>query len=93
MASATLRVRLRGVGDPALQGVCTPERDAARAVRRFVEGILRRASRVELDQLEPRTDGSVLATVRVDGTDVADIVMHFGLGRDAALAPGATWCE
>lgn len=92
-ASATLRVRLRGVGDPALQGVCTPERDAARAVRHFVEGILMRAGRVELDKLEPRKDGSVLATVRADGTDVADILVHLGLGREKALAPGATWCD
>jgi hypothetical protein len=92
-ASASLRVRLRGVGDPALEGVCRPEGDAARTIRRFVEGILGRAGRIELDGIESRPDGSLLATVRVDGTDVADILVHIGLGREKPLPPGATWCD
>jgi hypothetical protein len=90
---APLRVRLRGVGDSALEGVCRPEREAALEIRRFVEGILARAGRIELEGVEPRRDGTVLATVLVDGTDVADILVHMGLGREKPLPPGAAWCD
>ena len=89
----TLRVRLRGVGNPAQAGTCAPEREAARTIRRFVEGILTRATRIELTGVEPRSDGAVLATVRVDGTDVVDILVHIGLGWALPLAPAASWCD
>lgn len=88
-----VRVRLRGVGDPALAGTCDPEREAARAVRRFVEGILARAARIELAQVERRPSGTVLAVVRVDGTDVTDILVHIGFGRGISMPPGAKWCD
>jgi len=103
-----VRVRLRGVGDPALAGTCAPEREAARTIRTFVEGILARARQIELLRIEPvrmepapvaGATGSpavlptVLATVHVDGTDVVEILVHIGLGREKPLAPDATWCD
>jgi len=88
-----VRVRLRGVGAPTRTGTCSPEREAARTIRTFVEGILARAARIELSRIEPRPDGGVLATVRVDGTDVVDILVHIGLGRQKPMPPDADWCE
>ncbi len=88
-----VRVRLRGVGAPARTGTCSPELEGARTIRLFVEGILTRATRLELTRIEPRPDGSVLATVRADGTDVVDILVHIGLGRQKPLPPDADWCE
>jgi hypothetical protein len=90
---SVLTVRLRGVGDPALGGTCTPEREEARIIRGFVEGILARAGKLTLGDVAARPDGSVLATVRADGTNVADILIHIGLGREKPLPPGATWCD
>ncbi len=92
-ADERVQVRLRGVGDAALPGTCAPEREAARTIRAFVEGVLARATRIELDRIEPRSGGTVLATVRVDGTDVRDILVHIGLGRGKPLPPDATWCD
>src|SRR5579862_1585746 len=47
--AAPIGVRLRGVGDPALSGMCDPERDAARTIRTFLEGMLARAGRITLE--------------------------------------------
>lgn len=96
-----VQVRLRGVGDPALAGTCNPEREAARTIRTFVEGILTRASRIELSHIEPlpgRTaiagaPRQVLATVQVDGTDLVEILVHIGLGREKPMRADSKWCD
>src|SRR5271154_5037284 len=88
-----VKVRLRGVGDEALSGTCDPERDAARTVREFVEGILRRAGRITLQRPILHGGGVLLATVQADGTDVVDILVHIGHGRRGGMAPDARWCD
>jgi endonuclease YncB( thermonuclease family) len=88
-----VRVRLRGIGDPALVGTCDPEQEAARSVREFIQGVLTRATRIELAKVEPRAGGTVLATVLADGTDVTDIVVHIGFGRGLAMGPDTKWCD
>ena len=93
LAGTSMRIRLRGVGDPEMSGTCNPERSAARTIREFVEGILKRAGRIDLDDMEPGPDGSVTASVKADGTDVVDILIHIGLGREKPLPPAATWCD
>lgn len=88
-----VQVRLRGIGDPGLAGICTPEREAARTVREFVQDVLARATRIGLSRVDRRPDSTVLATVLVDGTDVTDVVIHIGFGRGLRMAPGSDWCD
>jgi hypothetical protein len=89
-------VRIRGLGDPAHSGICAAEGRAegvtARHLRGYIQGILARASRVELQQPEPRA-GGLLATVVVDGTELMQIASHFGMGRIYPKDARADWCD
>ncbi|HUJ73678.1 MAG TPA: hypothetical protein VL359_02425 [bacterium] len=86
-------VRLRGVGNPAWDGVCPREGPMAAALRAYVEGVLRRAGTLELEHVVPLGGQRLLATVRADGVDVAEVIIHAGMGRYYPVRPEAGPCE
>lgn len=87
-------IRVRGVDTPEIRAGCDQERELAYAARSLAETSLMEAMDVDLVNVERGKYFRIVATVMVDGTDLADILI------DAELAvpyygegPKHEWCE
>ena len=88
-----ISVRVRGVDTPEIRGDCPAEKERARAARDFVRERLDSADQVELRQIERGKYFRVVATVMVDGRDLADALTDRGLGREYGGGSRAGWCD
>ncbi len=85
-------VRFDGVDTPELRGKCEFERMLARDAKLFVEQ--RVADGVTIDGVRPDKYGDrVLATVRVKGQDLAQLLVEAGLARVYHGDKRMSWCE
>ncbi len=85
LALGAERIRLIGVDTPELRGArCTMEWAKAEEARVYVQRALNGARSVDIERREvepPKRYGRTLAIVRVDGADLAALLIKEGLGR------------
>jgi endonuclease YncB( thermonuclease family) len=74
-------IRVRGVDTPEIRGQCSKEIQAAIVARDFVRGYLRSAIKIELVDVGRDRYQRILATVIVDGQDLAQTLIDKKLGR------------
>lgn len=86
-------VRVRGVDTPEIRGDCEVEKEKAKEARDYVRARLEGADQVILENIERGKYFRVVATVRVDGESLADILLDRGLGREYGGGSRAGWCE
>lgn len=92
-----IRVRVAGIDTPELHSSCARERDAAKAARDAVAELLlgpTSSSRtITLEGVQPdKYSGRYLATVKVDGVPLSDILIQRGLGRAYFGGTRQPWC-
>ncbi len=90
---SAVSVRLRGVDAPEIKGKCPRERKAATAARDYVSGVLLEARSVEFCDPTWEKYGRVLATVKVDGRDLAETLTTKRLARAYDGGTRAGWCN
>lgn len=79
--SKELKIRVRGVDTPEIKGQCSYEKDAALRARDFTKSLLRNAKVVQLSDVGEDKYHRVLATVTIDGVDLANTLISEGFGR------------
>jgi micrococcal nuclease len=75
------RIRIRGVDCPEIKGQCPSEIKAAIIARDFVRGYLKSATHIELVDVGRDRYQRILATVFVDGQDLAQTLIDKKLGK------------
>ena len=76
-----LPIRVRGVDTPEIRGQCSYEKDAALRARDFTKSLLRNAKVIQLSDVGEDKHHRVLATVTIDGVDLANTLINEGFGR------------
>lgn len=79
--SKELKIRVRGVDTPEINGQCSYEKDAALRARDFTKSLLRNAKVIQLSDVGEDKYHRVLATVTIDGVDLANTLISEGFGR------------
>lgn len=87
-------IRVRGVDTPEIRGDCDRERALARAARDFAAALLEDSDTVDLVSIERGKYFRIVATVLVDGRDLAGALVAAGLGVPyGGDGPSVDWCE
>ncbi|MCU0829679.1 MAG: thermonuclease family protein [Tabrizicola sp.] len=90
-----------GIQSARLMGYDTPEKYAPNCMAEFVAAeqaswalrtILRKADRLEISQDGTDQYGRALVTLRVDGQDVARLMIRAGHARQYGGGPRGSWC-
>jgi hypothetical protein len=74
------RVRLAGYEAPRRRSFCEAEARMGERARLYLEARIRLAREVEIVPLDADEPGAVLAVLRIDGRDAAEIMTAAGLG-------------
>ena len=86
-------VRLAGVDTPEMHGKCDREKILARKAQATTEGVLQEAKQIELVDMRRDKYFRILAGIRADGRDLAQLLIKAGL---AVPYDGGTktakWC-
>lgn len=91
--SATLeKVRVMGVDTAEMKARCQAELDLARAAKAFTAQALERGP-VTLERGRLDKYGRTLALVRIDGRDLAEMLIGAGLGRRYSGGKREGWCR
>lgn len=86
-------VRVRGVDAPEMRGECQAERDLAARARSLTVSAIIGAERIEFCEPEwDRYGGRVVATVRIDGRDLAELLIAAGVARIYDGGRREPWC-
>ena len=87
-------IRVRGVDTPEIRARCDGERELAHAARRLAEETLAGAGSIALVTVERGRYFRIVATVLVDGVDLAEILIaaEVGVPYDGE-GPRHSWCE
>ena len=90
-----ITVRVKGIDAPEMdaQGHC--EKSAARRAKEFTENFLKRASRIDLQNVGRDKYFRILADVTVDGESLADGLLRANLAveYDGRRRPRVDWCS
>jgi len=88
-------VRVRGIDTPEIRGSqCEQERRNAREAKRFVEGYLSKAQRINLINVERGKYFRLIADVEVDGQNLAQLLLDAGLAqRYLGVGLKPDWCN
>lgn len=87
------RIRVLGVDAPELRGRCEEERQAARYAWGFLAGLLGQAgNRLTIERAGTDRYGRTLARLRIDRTDIADILVANGVARPYDGGRRGSWC-
>lgn len=86
------RVRVRGVDTPEIKGKCSSEKSAAIKARDFVRQHLKSATTIVLSDVGRDRYQRVLASVSVDGKDLAQTLINKNLGRKWR-GKRESWCD
>ena len=87
-------VRVRGVDTPEIRGHCDRERELARRARDFVQERLAQAATVTLVDVERGKYFRIVASVVVDGVDLAELLIAAGLAVPYdGDGPKQSWCD
>lgn len=79
--SKDLPIRVRGVDTPEIKGQCSYEKEAALRARDFTKSLLMNAKVIQLRDVGEDKYHRVLATVTIDGVDLANTLISEGFGR------------
>lgn len=89
-----ITIRVRGVDTAELRGACANEKWLAIAARDFVRERIMRASAVDFATPEwDKYGGRVLATVIIDGSDLAELLIVTGHARPYDGGRRESWCH
>lgn len=92
--SVETAVRVRGIDTPEIMGKCEAEKIAAVAAREAARTILSGGRQIELRDIEnDKYGGRVLASVTVDGRDLAALMITTGLARAYKGGNREDWCS
>ena len=72
-------VRLRGADTPEIRGRCPREKRMAKAAKKMVQEILKRAVRITLKETGRGKYFRIVARIEADGTDVKTALLQAGL--------------
>lgn len=87
-------IRVRGVDTPEIRARCDDERDLAYAARRLAEETLSDARSIDLMAIGRGRYFRIVATVLVDGVDLAETLIAAGVGVPyTGKGPRHSWCE
>ena len=87
-----IAVRVLGVDTPEMRGKCKAEKRLARKAKAFVKAFVA-GQPVYLTNIKLGSfAGRVVATVKVDGLDIADALVGAGLGRSYFGGHREGWC-
>jgi len=78
------KIRVKGVDTPEIgwRARCPREQAMAIAAKKFTADKINTADTVVLDWISPdRNGGRIAARVMIDGVDLADLLIHAGLGH------------
>jgi len=86
-------IRVRGIDTPEIRGGCEAEEKKAREARGYVRARLEGADQVILEEIERRKYFRVVATVMIDGENIAEELIDRRLGREYEGGSRAGWCD
>lgn len=89
---AGIPIRVSGVDTPEIKGKCPGETALAIKARNFAAALLKKASLVELRNMHRGKYFRIVAEVRIDGLDLAAILINQGLGRPYRGGRRYGWC-
>ena len=93
-ALADMSVRALGVDAPEIRGKCESERAKAAEAREFVTAKLAGAASVTFCNIKwDKYGGRILADVRIDGENLADILIQRRLARSYDGKKRGGWCN
>ncbi len=85
-------IRVKSVDAPEIRGKCANEKAQAKAARDYVRKLLGNADRIELLDIERGKYFRLLARVRVDGKDLARLLVIEGHARPYDGGAREGWC-
>jgi len=88
-----LPIRVAGVDTPEIKGRCPDEIKRALKARDFTAALLKAATTIQLQNLRLGYYGRIVAEVRIDGQDLAAILIEQGLGRPYSSGRRGGWCR
>jgi micrococcal nuclease len=90
----TISVRVRGVDTPEVKTSDPCEKESARMAKNLVESFLKRARRVDLENVDRDKYFRILADVKADGEDMKSVLMRNGLAYayDGGKKKKVDWC-
>ncbi|MCU4674599.1 thermonuclease family protein [Catenovulum sp. 2E275] len=74
-----INVRVNGVDTPEIRGKCSQEKALAKLARTFTANTLSGAKKIELTEIQRDKYFRILATVMVDGINLADLLIEHKL--------------
>ncbi|MCJ8276554.1 MAG: thermonuclease family protein [Bdellovibrionales bacterium] len=88
-------VRVNGVDTAEVRTKDQCEKDSARAARKLVKNLLKRAQRIDLKNVERGKYFRIVADVIVDGKNLKDILIsnRLAYSYDGSKKPKTNWCE
>jgi endonuclease YncB( thermonuclease family) len=89
-----ISVRIAHLDTPEIKGRLPCEKEAARTAKRLIENLLKRARRIDLENIQRDKYFRVLADVIVDGRSIKDILMKNNLAYryEGATKEKINWC-
>jgi len=94
--SDKMSIRVMGVDTPEIEASCESEKTLARKAKQFAVGKIREAKIIELIPNPKRRYDRYdrpLAWVRLDGEDLATMLINAGLGRPYLGNRRESWCD
>lgn len=86
-------IRVLGLDTPEIRSRCPSEKIAAHGARDRLARLIEGAKKIQIEPSKrPDRYGRVLATITIDGRNVADILIGEGLARPYQGGKRASWC-
>lgn len=93
VAGKHIAVRIAGIDTPERRARCARERQLANQARQFLVWELRDARQIELRKIRRGKYFRIVAEVYVDGSSLADRMIHAGHARTYAGGKRKSWCN
>jgi micrococcal nuclease len=89
-----ISVRIAGVDTPEIKGKCAQEKKLAREAKKVVKKIMSKARKITLKNVRRGKYFRIIADVKADKKDVADLLIKKGLAvRYDGGTKGVDWCR
>lgn len=90
-----ISVRVRGVDAPEIKGKLPCEKDQARTAQRLIENLMKRAQRVDLENVDRDKYFRILADVKIDGKDLRELLLKNQLAYEynGGTKIQRDWCK
>lgn len=90
-----ISVRVKGIDSPEVKGKLPCEKEAARTAKKLVESLLKKAKRIDLEEVDRDKYFRILAKVKVDGQDLSQILLKNNLAYNynGGTKEKLNWCN